>query len=84
MADEATALCDLMSHADRGAKATYYQIKRDGRLLEEQYLFSNLYFQRSGNTFEENDIGLFATVDLCRQIEQEAFVHGIPVKSADF
>ena len=81
MTTELTTLCDLLSRAERETKPTYEQIKQQGRLLDQQYFFS-IYLPGgdSDDTFRENDIGLFGTIEACNQIEQEAFRQGIPVK----
>ena len=80
MTAEASSLCDLFSHAEREAAATFDQIKKEGRLLDEQYFFSIFTSGDSGDGFHKDDIGLFSAVDKCKQLEQEAFRQGIPVK----
>jgi hypothetical protein len=80
MTAEATSLCDLFSHAEREATATFDQIKKEGRLLDEQYFFSIFTSGDSGDGFHKDDIGLFRAVATCKQLEQEAFRQGIPVK----
>lgn len=80
MMAEATSLCDLFSHAERETKATFDQIKREGRLLDEQYFFSIFTSGDSDDGFHKDEIGLFSTVETCKQLEQKAFRQGIPVK----
>lgn len=77
---EVTSLCSIFTDAEHQTRATFDQIKREGRLLDEQYFFSIYTSADSNQGFDKIDIGLFNSVQTCRQIEQQAFRREIPVK----
>ena len=75
--------CEVFSRAERETKSTFDKIKEARQLLEQQYFFSIFVpsdSEKGGETFDENEIGLFSALDQCKKIEQEAFDKGIPVR----
>lgn len=84
MMDSYKNLCSLFIEAEKTTRPVFENIKKEGKLPSELYVFSVFSETSEGSEddtfFEEQEVGLFDSQASCEVIEKLAHDKGIPVR----
>jgi hypothetical protein len=81
--NEKIGLCKVYERAQEESKAVFDEIRRQNHLLDKHYVFSLFLRSTDANDdgFEEEQIGVFESLESCRRVEELARQYRIPTRA---